>query len=83
LIFGEESLAGAPRKLKGPLGRKGGSDGQQAGAVEKTADVSDDEEQAEMKGCGSVLPCFATLIVSKCGNSHNGFEIHPRPSGKP
>jgi hypothetical protein len=21
--------------------------------------------------------------VSKCGNSHNGFEIHPRPSGKP
>ncbi|KAJ7807886.1 hypothetical protein B0H13DRAFT_1928801 [Mycena leptocephala] len=85
-IFREESLAGASRKLKGPLGRKGGSGGQQAGAVDETAAprrTSDDEEQAEMKDCGSVLPCFATLIVSKCGNSHNGCEIYPRPSGKP
>ncbi|KAJ7886081.1 hypothetical protein B0H13DRAFT_1889359 [Mycena leptocephala] len=35
---------------------------------------------SESNACGIT---FGSLIVSKCGNSHNGFEIHPRPSGKP
>jgi hypothetical protein len=37
-------------------------------------------DATELNACGIT---FGSLIVSKCGNSHNGFEIHPRPSGKP